>query len=375
MPPRKFPKVNLPKLNGLPRPIALDLFCGGGGVGVGLSQAGYKTVVGVDWKPRPNYAQKKGMVFVQGDIRGLTSDQLKGYDLLWASPSCQLFSGLVRAAQREAFQARWQKEGRHINHIPFTRRLFLGSGLPYIIENVAGAKKHLRSPIMLCGSMDVFKKDKLRVLRRRLFESNMPLVQPEPVCSSKGLSLGNLNPHGPSIARPRTEKLKPGTKWVVPSGFQAVEVRFPSHEKVGHVDHIYRPTTPLREKQLVAMFKRKWARSLFETMRASGLLVPMTKQEIESDKKRYEKEIAKETLPSNSKSGKHVSTGKDFVQAYPVYGLNASRGSDKQWSDALGGVAWMTRDEMRESIPPAYARYLGKQAIKLASKPASTPPK
>ena len=70
-------EVALPNLRGLPRPIALDLFCGGGGAGYGLSVAGYRTVVGVDWKDRPNYAQREGMIFVRGDVRDLTADQIR----------------------------------------------------------------------------------------------------------------------------------------------------------------------------------------------------------------------------------------------------------------------------------------------------------
>jgi hypothetical protein len=50
------------------------------------------------------------------------------------------------------------------------------SGLPYVIENVVGARASLRNPILLCG--DMFG---LRVYRHRLFESTIPLIQPDHV--------------------------------------------------------------------------------------------------------------------------------------------------------------------------------------------------
>jgi DNA (cytosine-5)-methyltransferase 1 len=50
--------------------------------------------------------------------------------------------------------------------------MFIDSGLPYVIENVPGAP--LKNPIMLCGSMFG-----LKTYRHRLFESNVPIAQPE----------------------------------------------------------------------------------------------------------------------------------------------------------------------------------------------------
>ena len=35
------------------------------------------------------------------------------------------------------------------------------------------------------------------------------------------------------------------------------------------------------------------------------------------------------------------------------------------WSDALGGVDWMTRQEMAECVPPAYTEFIGRQAISI----------
>ena len=70
------------------KPLALDLFCGGGGACIGLQQAGFE-VVGIDIKPHKNYPGH----FIQADItKGLPIKNLMGFSLIWASPPCQLFS-------------------------------------------------------------------------------------------------------------------------------------------------------------------------------------------------------------------------------------------------------------------------------------------
>lgn len=48
------------------------------------------------------------------------------------------------------------------------------TGIPYVIENIDSAP--LRDPIMLCGTMF----PGLRILRHRLFESNVPIEAPTP---------------------------------------------------------------------------------------------------------------------------------------------------------------------------------------------------
>jgi len=57
-----------------------------------------------------------------------------------------------------------------------TRDLLEKIGRPYIIENVVGAP--LRVDLMLCGTMFG-----LRIIRHRIFESNMPMPLLTPVCN------------------------------------------------------------------------------------------------------------------------------------------------------------------------------------------------
>lgn len=126
---------------------ALDLFCSQGGASMGLHQAGYD-VTGVDILPQPRYP----FTFIQGDA--LEFD-LSGYNLIWASPPCQAFSELTPL----------QSRANHPDLIDPIRTRLQQQAAPWIIENVAGARRKLINPFMLCGSMFG-----LDVWRHRYFE-------------------------------------------------------------------------------------------------------------------------------------------------------------------------------------------------------------
>lgn len=135
---------------------AVDLFCGAGGASMGLHQAGFD-VTGVDIAPQPRYPFR----FIKADV--LTFD-LSGYDFIWASPPCQRYT---------AGASRGKTSEDHPHLIPVTRQYAIMADVPYVIENVIPARLHLRSPIMLCGTMF-----DLGVFRHRLFESSFLLLQP-----------------------------------------------------------------------------------------------------------------------------------------------------------------------------------------------------
>jgi DNA (cytosine-5)-methyltransferase 1 len=146
--------------------IALDLFCGEGGVSHGLVAAGWD-VVGVDLDSKA--LKRYPHLWVQDDAirtlwRLLFNGQICGYrlrdfGLIWASCPCQAHSDLQKQSKIE-----------YVDLIAPTRELLEQTGLPYIIENVEGAP--LRDPVTICGAGV----PGVSVIRHRQFESNLPLV-------------------------------------------------------------------------------------------------------------------------------------------------------------------------------------------------------
>ena len=137
------------------RPKLLDLFCGAGGAAMGYYRAGFD-VVGVDIKPQPRYPFE----FHLADALEYCAAHGHEFDAIHASPPCQ-FASELRALHN----------GREYhNFIPDTRAALLGTGRPWVVENVEGAKRHLIEPIMLCGTMFNLGTDGAELWRHRLFE-------------------------------------------------------------------------------------------------------------------------------------------------------------------------------------------------------------
>ncbi len=140
------------------RPRLLDLFCCAGGSAVGYARAGFD-VTGVDIEKQPNYP----FTFFQADVMDLPMWFLHGFDVIHASPPCQSYSV---TAKRTGNGHAWPRLVEPL------REKLEKSGRPWVIENVIGAP--LDSPIMLCGTMF----PGLRVIRHRLFESDVRLPSP-----------------------------------------------------------------------------------------------------------------------------------------------------------------------------------------------------
>lgn len=143
------------------RPRLLDLFCGAGGAAMGYYRAGFD-VVGVDIEPQPNYPFE----FYEGDaittLRGLSVAGLNTFDAIHASPPCQGYTTMNNRHGSKSPQL-----------IHLVRRRIQEIAKPYVIENVAGARSHMRHPIELTGEMFG-----LGVYRPRLFETNPFMLAP-----------------------------------------------------------------------------------------------------------------------------------------------------------------------------------------------------
>lgn len=139
----------------------LDLFCCCGGASTGLADNGRNKMTGIDIDGNHNYPFE----FIKSNVFDLEPSFFTEFDFIWASPPCQQFS---------IGSKRWINSGHRTfnNLIPQTRELLEETGKSYVIENVPNAP--LRKDLLLCGEMF----EGLRIIRHRIFESNIPLKQP-----------------------------------------------------------------------------------------------------------------------------------------------------------------------------------------------------
>lgn len=128
---------------------------------MGYHRAGFD-VVGVDIVLQPRYP----FDFIQADAMTWPLNDYD-YDVIHASPPCQAYSISTPKAHR----------GNHPDLIAETRTRLAATRLPFVIENVRGARNHLRDPLMLCGRMFG-----LGLERHRYFEINPMVFSLLPAC-------------------------------------------------------------------------------------------------------------------------------------------------------------------------------------------------
>lgn len=166
--------------------VLLDFYCKAGGATKGYQDAGFY-VIGVDHEPQPRYI---GDEFICADALKLLSEFLKGEWVPAATPVAIHASPPCQASSRT--RSRWP-DREHPELIPPTRELLKAIGLPYVIENVVGAK--LVNPVTLCGQPFGLGIDGHDLWRHRLFECSFPvMVHP---CLHRGQPIGVYG-HGSS---------------------------------------------------------------------------------------------------------------------------------------------------------------------------------
>lgn len=149
----------------------LDVCCGAGGAARGYADAGL-AVWGIDINPRleHDYLRSGAERFIAADALDVLADRsfIRHFDFVHISPPCQRFSRLsnCRPGLAETYP----------DLITPGRELLLVADMPFIIENVSGARNWLRNPITLCGTM--FGRP---TYRHRLFEPGGGLTLTAPV--------------------------------------------------------------------------------------------------------------------------------------------------------------------------------------------------
>jgi DNA (cytosine-5)-methyltransferase 1 len=151
------------------RPRLLDLFCGAGGAAMGYHRAGFD-VTGVDISPQPHYPFE----FHQADALEILSELARKSwtlpgpmpDAIHASPPCQFKTQMAASHRSRGFDHR-------PDILTPVRALIRELAIPWVIENVPGARDMMQATLQLHGGMFG-----LGVHRPRLFESNVLILAP-----------------------------------------------------------------------------------------------------------------------------------------------------------------------------------------------------
>ena len=159
---------------------------------MGYHRAGFD-VVGVDIEPQPNYPFE----FHSADVMDVLdphmgsatyvpeSLELGRFDAIHASPPCQGYSRMRHLP--------WLRNREYQLLIEPVRERLVGSGVPWVIENVEDAPLERAASlfgihgVLLCGTMFG-----LPIYRHRPFESSVNMIQPEHPRHSFVISPGRM---------------------------------------------------------------------------------------------------------------------------------------------------------------------------------------
>ncbi len=192
--------------------LLLDGCCGAGGAARGYVTAGF-TVWGVDNNQRleTDYLKSGAEKFICADILDVLSDTsfVRQFDIVSCSFPCQYYSQMARCRPGLA--------DSYPALIDPGRELLLAAGVPFIIENVSGARPWLRNPVTLCGTM--FQRP---VYRHRLFEAGNNLTLTAPVQQAPAVKKNKWCGWNHPVAAAKAGHWKPGM-YVSVSGHERKE--------------------------------------------------------------------------------------------------------------------------------------------------------
>ena len=136
---------------------------------MGYHRAGFD-VLGIDLAEQPDYPfafARRDVLEALADARMLRAHRIVG---VHASPPCQRYSSMGNRDRGH----RSNVANENPDLIGPTRDAILATGLPYVIENVVGARAELLSPVQICGRALGFP-----IHRHRLFETSFSLLVPK----------------------------------------------------------------------------------------------------------------------------------------------------------------------------------------------------
>lgn len=129
-------------MNNTPKLTAVDLFCGGGGLTVGLKKAHFNVIAAVENEPNAIATYKSNhpkTYLFENDIRNISGKELLNYspngrlDFLTGCPPCQGFTSLTQKYKRE--------DPRNELVLEFARLIRETTPSAIMMENVPGLEK------------------------------------------------------------------------------------------------------------------------------------------------------------------------------------------------------------------------------------------
>lgn len=160
---------------------------------MGYYRAGFD-VVGVDIKPQPRYPftfyQADAMEFLMTEQLWTATTRLwlTDFDAIHASPPCQAFT---QASAKH--RGRGGLADERVDLLTPTRARLSRVRIPWVIENVVGAARHMQG-VLLHGGMFG-----LGTHRARLFESNVLLLRTRTPRGPQGLGVYGKAPDGRTL--------------------------------------------------------------------------------------------------------------------------------------------------------------------------------